>query len=130
VFTVVETKPETNHVGSYGGHQRYMDATASGCIKLCGEEVGAPNGMFAIDVSIVHPLAKSNSNASTQARGFLSSDAATESMEWDKKLTYDELCEKLGMKFVPIVFTTTGGIGKQFQDLLWEPYWKYVEKQA
>ena len=38
----------------------------SGCIKLCGEEVGATNGMFAFDVSIVHPLAESNSNASAQ----------------------------------------------------------------
>ena len=36
-FTVVDTKPETSHVGSY----------ASCCIKLCGEEVGAaPNGKY------------------------------------------------------------------------------------
>jgi hypothetical protein len=73
-FTVVDTKPETNHVrvGSYGGHQRYVDTTASGCIKLCGEEVGAANGMFR---STVHPLAESNSNASAQARSFLNSNA-------------------------------------------------------
>ena len=26
-FTVVDVKPEKNRVGSYGGHQRYVDAT-------------------------------------------------------------------------------------------------------
>ena len=37
--------------------------------------------MIAIDVSVVHPLAESNSSATAQANSFLHSNAATEPME-------------------------------------------------
>jgi hypothetical protein len=63
--TLVDGKPETNHVGSYSGHQRYVDAICSD-IKFRGTNVGAPNATIAIDVSVVHPLAESNSTATAQ----------------------------------------------------------------
>ena len=39
---------------------------------------------------------------------------ATEPMEKRKKQIYGDLCAKRGMLFVPIVLTTTGGIGTEF----------------
>jgi hypothetical protein len=58
--------------------------------------------MIAIDVSVVHPLAESNSSATAQANSFLHSNAATEPMEKHKKQIYESLRANRGMEFVPI----------------------------
>ncbi len=33
------------------------------------------------------------------------------------------------MNFVPIIFTTSGGMGEQFQRQYWNPHWKRVEEE-
>ena len=42
---------------------------------------------------------------------------------------YKALCTQRGLTFVPVIFTTTGGIGEQFQRQLWHPHWKRVEEE-
>jgi hypothetical protein len=39
------------------------------------------------------------------------------------------LSEKESMDFIPIVFTTSGGMGEQFQRQSWNPHWKRVEEE-
>ena len=33
------------------------------------------------------------------------------------------------MDFVPIIFTTSGGMGEQFQRQYWNPHWSRVESE-
>jgi hypothetical protein len=40
-----------------------------------------------------------------------------------KTSKYRRLCQQRGMGFVPIVFTTSGGMGEQLQRRYWNPRW-------
>ena len=41
----------------------------------------------------------------------------------DQTDKYGLLCQQRGMDFVPIIFTTSGGMGEQFQRQYWNPRW-------
>ncbi len=49
-------------------------------------------------------------------------NAGTRAAEETKTKKYKLLCEQRGMDFVPIVFTTSGGMGEQFQRRYWNPH--------
>jgi hypothetical protein len=36
---------------------------------------------------------------------------------------------KVGMDFVPIIFTASGGMGEQFQRQYWNPHWNRVKEE-
>ena len=42
---------------------------------------------------------------------------------------YGLLCQQRGMDFVPIIFTTSGGMGGQFQRRYWNPHWIRVAEE-
>ncbi len=54
--------------------------------------------------------------------GRLNPNAGTRAAEETKTKKYKLLCEQRGMDFVPIVFTTSGGMGEQFQRRYWNPH--------
>ena len=72
---------------------------------------------MAFDVSIVNPTAVSHSGAGAWAESFLNPNAGTRAAEQTKTAKYKPLCdsEQRGMDFVPIVLTSSGGMGEQFQ---------------
>ena len=49
--------------------------------------------------------------------------------ERTKVKKYKELCTQRGLAFVPIIFTTSGGMGEAFQPQIWHPHWKRVEAE-
>ena len=51
------------------------------------------------------------------------------SAEKTKTDKYKFLCQQLGIDFVPIIFTTSGGMGEQFQRQHWSPHWRRVEEE-
>ena len=69
----------------------------------------------AFDVSVVDPNAVSHSGAGACAESFLNPNSGTRSAEKTKTEKYKFLCQQLGIDFVPIIFTTSGGMGEQFQ---------------
>ena len=42
---------------------------------------------------------------------------------------YKVLCNQRGLTFVPIIFTTSGGMGEALQRKIWHPHWKRVEAE-
>jgi hypothetical protein len=40
------------------------------------------------------------------------------------------LCQQLGMEFVSIIFTASGGMGEQFQRQYWNPHWSSLRVEA
>ena len=64
----------------------------------------------AFDVSIVNPTAVSHSGAGACGESFLNPNAGTRAAEETKTHKCKVLCQQHGMDFVPIVFTTTGGM--------------------
>ena len=80
----------------------------------------------AFDVSIVNPTAVSHSGAGACGESFLNPNAGTRtraaSAEQTKTCKYRLLCQQRGMDFVPIVFTSSGGMGEQFQRRYWNPH--------
>ena len=70
----------------------------------------------AFDVSIVNPTAVSHSGgAGACAESFLNPNAGTRNAEKTKTDKYRPLCQQRGMDVVPIIFTSSGGRGEQFQ---------------
>jgi hypothetical protein len=60
----------------------------------------------------------------------LNPNAGTRAAEETKTKKYKFLCEQRGMDFVPIVFTTSGGMGEQFQRRYWNhPHWIRVAEE-
>ena len=55
--------------------------------------------------------------------------AGTRSAEKTKTDKYKFLCQQLGIDFVLIIFTTSGGMGEQFQRQYWNPHWNKVEEE-
>jgi hypothetical protein len=53
-------------------------------------------------------------------------NAGTRSAELTKTDKYKLLCQQRGMDFVPIVITTSGGMGEQFQRQYWNPHWHWI----
>ena len=49
--------------------------------------------------------------------------SGTRNAEKTKTDKYGLLCQQRGMDFVPIIFTTSGGMGEQFQRRYWNPHW-------
>jgi hypothetical protein len=43
--------------------------------------------------------------------------------------TIQVLCNQRGLTFVPIIFTTCGGMGEAFKRQIWHPHWKRVEAE-
>ena len=60
---------------------------------------------------------------------FLNPNAGTRAAEQKKTAKYKPLCEQRGMDFVPIVFTSSGGMGEQFQRRYWNPHWTRVAEE-
>ena len=87
--------------------------------------------MLSKKVSIVNPLATavSHSGAGACAESFLNPNAGTRAAEETKTSKYKLLCEQRGMDFVPIVLTTSGGMGEQFQRRYWNPHWIRVTEE-
>ena len=67
----------------------------------------------------------------TCAESFLNPNAGTRAAEETKTKKYKLLCEQRGMDFVPIVFTTSGGMGEQLQPerRYWNPHWIRVAEE-
>ena len=56
-------------------------------------------------------------------------NAGTRDEEREKVKRYKALCCQRGLTFVPVIFTTSGGMGKAFQRQIWHPRWKRVEAE-
>ena len=80
---------------------------------------------MAFYVSIVDPNAVSHSGAGALACGesFLIPNAGMRAAEKTKTDKHKFLCQQRGMDFVPIILTTSGGMGEQFQRQYWNPHW-------
>ena len=112
---------ELKFSGSAGSvDSNFVGTSADGKSKHTDGQVwGGPSSLrrVAFDVSIVNPTAVSHSGAGACAESFLNPNAGTRAADSEETKTkkYKHLCEQRGMDFVPIVFTTSGGMGEQFQ---------------
>ena len=114
---------DSNYVGtSAKGNSKHTDGQVWGS-PFCPRRV-------AFDVSIVSPTAVSHSSAGACAESFLDPNAGTRAAEKTKTDKYRLLCQQRGMDFVPIVFTSSGGMGEQFQRRYWNPHWIRVAGQV
>ena len=114
---------ESYHAGRQGDSDRYTD----------GRVWGSPHteAKIASDVGIVEPNLNSNSKRSHGGsnQSFLKMNAGTRDAERTKVKKYKDLCNKRGLTFVPVIFTTSGGMGEAFQRQIWHPHWKRVEAE-
>jgi hypothetical protein len=121
-FTGSTSSTDSNFVGhSADGKSKHTDGQVWGSLLWVKR--------LAIDVSIVNPTAVSHSGAGACAESFLNPNAGTRAAEETKTKKYKFLCEQRGMDFVPIVFTTSGGMGEQFQRRYWNPHWIRVAEE-
>ena len=121
-FTGSTSSVDSNYVGtSADGKSKHTDGQVWGSLSWLRR--------LAIDVSIVNPTAPSHSGAGACAESFLNPNAGTRAAEETKTRKYKLLCEQRGMDFVPIVFTTSGGMGEQFQRRYWNPHWIRVAEE-
>ena len=120
-FTSCDSTMHGNHVGSSGTSERYTD----------GQFHGSPHtqNKIAVDVSVVEPNSAGHADAGACKQSFLNVNAGTRVAEKAKTEKYKALCTQRGLTFVPVIFTTSGGIGEQFQRQLWHPHWKRVEEE-
>jgi hypothetical protein len=90
---------------------------------------GSPHtgAKIAVDVGIVEPNSNSHSARSGYKQSFLNVNAGTRDEEGEKVKRHKVLCNQRGLTFVPIIFTTSGGMGEAFQRQIWHPHWKRVE---
>ena len=111
----------SNYVGRQGTSDRYTD----------GQVWGSPHtgAKIAFDVGIVEPNSISHSARSGCNQSFLNVNAGTRDEEREKVKRYKVLCNQRGLTFVPIIFTTCGGMGEAFQRQIWHPHWKRVEAE-
>ena len=72
------------------------------------EGLNGPGKRTAIDISVTQPACDTYVSGAAQSARY----AATE-REKHKKAKYVELCERVGMDFVPFVFEVQGAIGKE-----------------
>ena len=108
---------DSNYVGiSAKGSSKHTDG------HVRGQVWGSPQypGRVAFDMSIVSPTAVSHSGAAACAESFLNPNAGTRNAEKTKTDKYGLLCQQRGMDFVPIIFTSSGGMGEQFQRRYWK----------
>ena len=63
----------------------------------------------------------SNSKRSGYNQSFLNVNAVTRDAERTKVKKYKALCNQRGLTFVPVIFTTSGGMGEAFQRQIWHP---------
>jgi hypothetical protein len=112
---------ESNHVGRQGDSDRYID----------GQVWGSPHteAEIACDVSIVEPNSNSHSKRSGSNQSFLNVNAGTRDAERTKVKKYKGLCNQRGLTFVPVIFTTSGGMREAFQRQIWHPHWKRAEAE-
>ncbi len=110
---------ELKFSGSAGSvDSNFVGISADGKSKHTDGQVwGSPSWLrrLALDVSIVNPTAVSHSGAGACGESSLNPNAGTRAAEETKTNKYKLLCRQRGMDFVPIVFTTSGGMGEQFQ---------------
>jgi hypothetical protein len=85
---------------------------------------------MAFDVGIVEPNSNSHSARSGCSQSFFNVNAGTRDEEREKVKRYKALCNQRGLTFVPIIFTTCGGMGEAFQRHIWHPHWKRVTVEA
>ncbi len=121
----------TSSVGS-----NFVGTSADGKSKHTDGQVrGSPSWLqrlpVAFDVSIVNPTAVSHSGAGACSESFLKPNACRDQDCRGDETNKDKLlCQQSqwqrGMDFVPIVFTTSGGMGEQFQRRYWNPHWTRV----
>jgi hypothetical protein len=126
-------KYELKYSGSTGSFDsNYVGISAKGSSKHTDGQVwGSAQypGRVAFDMSIVNPTAVSHSGAAACAESFLNPNAGTRNAEKTKTDKYGLLCQQRGMDFVPIIFTTSGGMGEQFQRRYWNPHWIRVAEE-
>ncbi len=79
----------------------------------------------------MEPNSNSHSARSGCNQSLLNVSAGTrdEDSEREKAKRYKALCNQRGLTFVPIIFTTCGGMGEAFQRQIWHPHWKSVEAE-
>ena len=56
-------------------------------------------------------------------------NAATRDAERTNVKKYKAPCNQRGLTFVPVIFTTSGGMGEAFQRQIWHPHWKRVKAE-
>ena len=98
----------------------------------CGE-ARTQGAKIAFDVGIVTVEPRANSNSHSARSGcnlsFLNVNAGPRDEEREKAKRYKVLCNQRGQAFVPIIFTTSGGMGEAFQRQIWHHHWKRVEAE-
>ncbi len=107
-----------------------MGTSANGNLKskhTDGQVAGSPSWLrrVAFDGSIVNPTAVSHSGAGACGGSFLNPNAGTGAAEETNTTKCRLLCQQRGVDFVPIVFTTSGGMGEQFQPFQLR-YWTHT----
>ncbi len=118
-FTGSTSSVGSNYVGtSADGKSKHTDGQVWGSLSWLRR--------LAIDVSIVNSIAVSHSGAGACGESFLNPNAGTRAAEETKTNKYKLLCEQRGMDFVPIVFTTSGGMGER---RYWTPHWIRVAEE-
>ena len=113
---------DSNYVGiSAKGNSKHTDGQVWGSFQSPGR--------VAFDMSIVNPTAISHSGPAACAESFQNPNAGTRKAEKTKTDKYGLLCQQRGMDFVPIIFTSSGGMGEQFQRRYWNPHWIRVAEE-
>ena len=100
-----------------------------GILKLKKTKKKTPGLKIGFDVGIVEPNSNSHSARSGCSQSFFNVNAGTRDEEREKVKRYKALCNQRGLTFVPIIFTTCGGMGEAFQRQIWHPHWKRVEAE-
>ncbi len=95
-----------SYVGRQGNSDRYTDEQVWG-----SPHTGAK---IAFGVGIVEPNSNSHSARSGCNQSFFNVNAGTRDEEREKVKRYTALCNQRGLTFVPIIFTTCGGMKEAF----------------
>jgi hypothetical protein len=115
------------------GRRRVLGFFVGLKINIDGQVWGSPHtgAKIAFDVGMVEPNLNSHSARSGRSQSFLNVSAGTRDEEREKVTgkRYKVLCNQRGLTFVPIVFTTCGGMGEAFQRQISHPHWKSVEAE-
>jgi hypothetical protein len=108
-YGAVERSARAWSPGRQGTSDRYTD----------GQVWGSPHAgaKMAFDVGIVEPNSISHSARSGCNQPFLNVNAGTRDEEREKVKRYKVLCNLRGLTFVPIIFTTCGGMGEAATNL-------------
>ncbi len=125
----------SNYVGRQGNSDRYTDGQVWGSSHT-GAKIAFDVGIVTVEPNSIR-VTGSHSARSGCNQSFLNVNAGTrdEEREREKVKRYKVLCNQRGLTFVPIIFTTCGGMGEAFQRQIsggWHPpsHWNLKRVEA